>query len=133
VLLAGGIGGCRSSSSSFSENGSAASACGEASGVWCVDETALDAVLLDVTEAEWRPEACLWEDLPEGDARRERVLRKTDLRFGGAGREELSMGREGILSPGYASRSLPCNSTISNAVRVRVILWVGARGRSRGQ
>lgn len=49
----------------------------------------------------WRAED--WRvDLPEvGDARRERVLRKVDLRFaGGDGRVDALIGRVGSLAPG---------------------------------
>lgn len=62
-----------------------------------------------------------------GEARRDKVLRKVDLRFGGGlGRVCMSRGKAGSLTVGCASRSLLSNSTISNAVRVRVRLWVGA-------
>ena len=46
-----------------------------------------------------------WLLLDVGDARRERVLRKVDLRFGGAGMESGLMGRAGILTVGCESRS----------------------------
>lgn len=63
-----------------------------------------------------------------GEARRDRVLRKFDLRFGGgAGSDCMSMGRAGNLTPGWDSRSLWSSSTSSFAVRVRVRLCVGAR------
>ena len=67
----------------------------------------------------WRPLADL---LLEGEAKRERVLRKTDLRLGGAGSADASIGGVGIFSPGKLSRSLACRLTISCADRVSVIL-----------
>ena len=75
-------------------------------------------------------EACRRLDLLlEGEARRERVLRKADLRLGGGGGSaETSIGRLGSLAPGLESRSFPCISTISRAIRVRVRLWVEAAG-----
>lgn len=50
-------------------------------------------------------EDCRWLLPDVGDARRERVLRKVDLRFGGAGMESGLMGRTGILTVGCESRS----------------------------
>lgn len=67
--------------------------------------------------------------LEAGDARRERVLRKLDLRFGGGRMESALMGRGGILTLGFVSRSFWSSSRISMAVRVRVRLWFGARKR----
>lgn len=64
--------------------------------------------------------------LEEGEARRERVLRKLDLRFGG-GSVCGSMGSAGSGVAGLASRSFWSSSTISIAARVRVRLWVGAK------
>lgn len=62
-----------------------------------------------------------------GDARRDRVWRKLDLRFGGGvGRVCISRGKTGSSTPGCDSRNFLSKSTISNAVRVRVRLWVGA-------
>lgn len=69
--------------------------------------------------------------LEVGEARRERVFRKLDLRFGGGGIESALMGRGGILTLGLVSRSFWSSSRISMAVRVRVRLWVGAVRRSR--
>ena len=67
------------------------------------------------------------EDLLDGDARRESVFRNADLRFGGGdGNAEGSMGSLGSFNPGKLSRSFPSISTSSSAVRVRVILCVGA-------
>lgn len=62
--------------------------------------------------------------LPVGEARRESVFRKLDLRFGGT-TDAGSMGTAGIFWPGWASRSFRSSSTTSMAVRVRVRLWVG--------
>ena len=77
----------------------------------------------------WRELALL---LLEGEAKRESCLRKTDLRLGGAGSIDASIGGVGILRPGKLSRSLACRSTISCADLVSVRLWVGAaRGVSK--
>lgn len=66
----------------------------------------------------------------EGDASRDKVLRKVDLRLGGrAGRVDASMGSAGRVAPGMSSRSFWSNSTISTAVRVSVKLCVGAVDR----
>jgi len=67
--------------------------------------------------------------LEVGEVRRESVLRKVDLRFGGGGRESWVKGRAGTLS---CSLSLVSRSRISIAERVRVRLWVGA-GKGQGQ
>jgi hypothetical protein len=62
-----------------------------------------------------------------GDARRESVLRKADLRLGvGAGTEAASIGSRGSFRVGFVSRSLLWSSTTSSAVRVSVRLCVGA-------
>lgn len=66
--------------------------------------------------------------LEVGEARRERVLRKLDLRFGGGCRASGLMGKGGILTLGLVSRSFLSRSRISMAVLVRVRLWVGAEG-----
>lgn len=60
--------------------------------------------------------------LDVGDARRESVLRKFDLRFGGGGIESAVMGNGGIFRFGLVSRSFWSSSTISIAVLVRVKL-----------
>jgi hypothetical protein len=58
-----------------------------------------------------------------GDARRDRVLRKVDLRFGGGeGSDCMSIGNTGSLTVGWDSQSLRSSSAISFAVRVRVKL-----------
>lgn len=58
-----------------------------------------------------------------GDARRDRVLRKVDLRFGGGeGSECMSIGNTGSLAAGWDSQSFRSSSAISCAVRVRVKL-----------
>lgn len=70
-------------------------------------------------------DACRPTLLDEGEARRERVLRKVDLRFGGEGSVDTSIGSLGSLADPSESASLACSSTISVAVRVRVRLCVG--------
>jgi hypothetical protein len=58
-----------------------------------------------------------------GEARRDNVLRKVDLRFGGGeGSDCMSMGNTGSFTPGWDSESFRSSSTISLAVRVRVKL-----------
>ena len=73
--------------------------------------------------------ALRWCFADVGEARRESVFKKVDLRFGGAGRVSGDIGRMGILMVGWDWRSLRSSSTSSIAVRVRVRLWVGARSR----
>lgn len=52
-------------------------------------------------------EVCRFDLADDGDASRERVLRKFDLRLGGGiGRVSTFIGRSGILKLGYESRSL---------------------------
>lgn len=70
-------------------------------------------------------DACRPTLFDEGEVRRERVLRKVDLRFGGEGSVDTSIGSLGSLADPSESASLACNSTISVAVRVRVRLCVG--------
>ena len=100
--------------SPISVKGSFISLEGVTMGVCTVEATELDAVLaallVEACRAEaWRPLA----DLPEGEASRERVFRKADLRLGGTGRVAESMGGVGILRPGKLSRSFAWSSTIS--------------------
>ena len=100
--------------------GSTSSAPGEATGVGRPEGVPT----LPVTEAAravWRPFA----DLEEGEARRERMLRKADLRFGGRAGAGW-MGRWGRATAGWASWSFVLSSMISREVRLRVRLWVGA-------
>lgn len=102
--------------SPISAKGSPISFAGVALGVWALEEALLDAALLErLLEGCWRPDACLVPLLllPEGDASRESVLRKADLRFGGTGSDATSIGGDGILSPGKLSRSLAWSSTTS--------------------
>lgn len=62
-----------------------------------------------------------------GDASRDKVLRKVDLRFGGGeGSNCMSTGNTGSVIPEWDSRSFRSSSMISFAVRVRVKLCVGA-------
>jgi hypothetical protein len=94
--------------------GSPSSPEGEVSGE--VLETALE--LVNLRFEEFR---AIFEEV--GDARRDRVLRKLDLRFGGGeGSDCMSMGNEGSLTLGCDSRSFRSRSPISFAVRVRVKL-----------
>ena len=105
------------------EKGSLSSPEGDVSGV-IPGETALEFVKRRVEELR-----AILEEV--GDARRDRVLRKVDLRFGGGGGSECtSTGNAGSLTPGWDSRSFRSKSTISFIVRVRVKLWVGAERES---
>jgi hypothetical protein len=85
---------------SVAMNGSLISFDGDMTGVGSVDGTALELFL------ECLPDECRAVLFPDGEARRESVLRKVDLRLMGGGREDASMGRSGSLTLGFESRSL---------------------------
>ena len=106
-------------------NGSPRSCEGDAIGVVAEDVWVLDWAVADEGRLDepWR----ILEPLPDGEASRERVLRKVPFFFGGDGNVAGSSGSLGSLASGNASRSFPSTSTISTAVRVRVRLWVGAK------
>jgi len=85
-----------------SKNGSAISALGETTGVGRADGMGL--VVLAVAGRVVLLRAPV--DLLAGEARRESVLRMTDLRFTGCGSAEESIGSAGRNTDGYASWSL---------------------------
>lgn len=98
------------------ENGSLTSPDGDVKGVGRPEENILVVLFRRRPDAE----RLVRDDV--GDAKRDRVLRKVDFRFGGGGNDAMSMGRGGKLAPGWTSRSFWSSSTISMAVRVRVRL-----------
>lgn len=102
---------CVSGATRGDANGSASSAPGDARGLWKAEgaeDFALPRVLVE-----------------ELEAKRESVWRKDERRFWG-GWAVASMGSFGSDTLGSASRSLSCRSRISETLRVRVMLWVGA-------